>query len=284
MIIQHLLNEATRKLTSITDCPRLEAEVLLAEALNKPRSYLFAHPDETVNEGSERGFAQFLERRLQQEPIAYILGRREFYGRSFFVNEATLIPRPETELLVSIVLETFPDQKNVIQLADLGTGSGAIALALALERPIWKISATDVSESALELARKNAHTLGVNNVSFYQGSWCTPLPIKTFDVIVSNPPYLSEGEWEIYRTGLSYEPKTAFVADKNGLADIETIAHMARDYLKPDGHLILEHGYSQASDVQTILADLGYTAVVTLKDIAGKDRVTCGRYHLNKAD
>lgn len=280
--IQQLLAAATERLAGITDSPHLEAELLCAHVLQTTRIQLRAHPEQRVSAATQALFDDYLKRRCQREPLAYLIGYREFWSLSLAVTRDTLIPRPETELLVEQTLNLYPDKTACIKVADLGTGSGAIALALASERPLWQIDATDISKNALAIARDNAQRLGLHQVSFWQGNWCDGLPdlasTDAYDVILSNPPYLSDTEWHLYADGLAFEPKDALLAGEDGLAAIHVIADAARYRLKPNGHLLIEHGFSQADAVQQVFAALGYVDVVTHTDLAGQDRVTMGRY------
>jgi release factor glutamine methyltransferase len=272
----NLLQAAHEQLVAVTDQPLLEAEILLQYVLGVSRSHLRAWPEQAVTIEQARLFQSYVARRLQKEPIPYITGQHEFWSLPLAVTTATLIPRPETELLVEKVLTLFPDKQSAIRLADLGTGSGAIALALASERSNWGICAVDVSQSALQIASENAQTLGLKNISFYLGSWCTALPDLAFNVIVSNPPYIAETEWADYAAGLQFEPRSALVAGADGLDDIRTIISDAKRYLLPGGYLLIEHGYQQAKAVQAIFLASGYQQVDSMADLAGHWRVTMG--------
>lgn len=248
---------------------------MLAYALEKPRTYLHAWPDHIVPNVAVERFSHYLKRRCQKEPIAYLTGKKEFWSLELSVNADTLIPRPETELLVELILKRFP-QDNV-KVADLGTGSGAIALALASERPTWQIHAVDVSEKALEIARKNAQQLGFDKISFHSGSWCTALPCSGFDIIVSNPPYIAESEWEQYAEGLTFEPHNALISGLDGLHAIREISQSARHCLKPGGYLFIEHGFMQGNRVREIFATTGYDSIQSINDLSGQERVTFAR-------
>lgn len=274
--ILDLLQQARTALIAVTEQPAREAEILLQHVLGVSRSHLRAWPEQVVADEQVALFQSFVARRLQKEPIAYITGQQEFWSLPLAVNAATLIPRPETELLVEKVLDLFPDQHSAIRVADLGTGSGAIALALAVERPSWEVCAVDVSQSALQIASKNAQRLELKNISFYLGNWCTALPDLEFAVIVSNPPYIAETEWADYADGLAFEPRTALVAGTDGLDDIRVIIRDAKRYLSPGGYLLIEHGYQQAQAVQAIFLASGYQDVDSIKDLAGHWRVTVG--------
>jgi release factor glutamine methyltransferase len=277
MTIQQVLVQAKEILMSITDNPVLEAELLLAHVLDKPRSYLYAWPEEALPDESIPYFVHCLKRRCQLEPIAYITGCREFWSLALSVSNDTLIPRPETELLVEAVLNLVPHHHTEMTVADLGTGSGAIALALGYERSKWQICAVDASESALAIARNNAQKLALKNISFYQGNWCTALPCTGFDVIVSNPPYIGEAEWERYADGLAFEPRSALVSGQDGLDAIREIGQSAKRYLKPFGYVLVEHGFLQGTAVRTIFAAAGYGEIHSIHDLSGNERVTIGR-------
>jgi len=276
MQIQQLLSQAKEKLTVLTETPSLEAEILLAAVLTKPRSYLLARPEMDLTLTQQNAFADLMARRLNQEPIAYILGQREFWSLPLTVNAHTLIPRPETECLVETALTLFEEATQPITVADLGTGSGAIALALAKEKPAWRIIATDKSDAALSVAQQNAQTLGFKQLRFYQGSWLAAvakLGIQ-FDLIVSNPPYLAEREWE---EALKYEPYSALVAGEKGLDAICEISSNAKNYLKSGGYIIIEHGASQGDAVRSIFIRDGYNNLFTIRDLQGHERLTVGR-------
>lgn len=274
--IQQALQLAQQKINSFTETPQLEAEILLAAVLQKPRTFLLTWPEQVLTAEQQQLFFSFLERRAQREPIAYILGQKEFWSLDLIVTRDTLIPRPETELLVELVLDLFPTQEKR-QIADLGTGSGAIALAIAHERPDWHIFATDTSENALQIASKNAHQLGKKNVSFHQGNWCTALPSSGLDAIVSNPPYIAATEWERYAAQLEFEPHHALVAGDDGLDAIREICQTATLYLKPGGYLLVEHGFAQGEAVRELFVATGYKNVDSVRDLAGLERITQGQ-------
>ncbi len=262
-----------------TDTAKLDAQLLLAFALNKSVSYLLTWPDEILSAKTIAQFQSLLNRRLQGEPIAYVLEEKEFWSLPFKVSPATLIPRPDTELLVEQVLLHFANKKDAIVCLDLGTGTGAIALALASERHNWQIDAVDFSEEAVALAQYNAQQLALTQVTIYQSDWFAGVPSdKQFDVIVSNPPYIDKTDKHLTEGDVRFEPKTALVANKQGLADIEKIAIQARQFLKNNGMLFFEHGYQQAIAVQTLLKSLGYQNIQTITDLSGNDRVTKAVY------
>ncbi|MDX1655875.1 MAG: peptide chain release factor N(5)-glutamine methyltransferase, partial [Candidatus Competibacteraceae bacterium] len=256
--------------------PRLDAEVLLAHALDRSRAYLRAWPEHIPEAGQRARFQELLQRRLRGEPVAYILGRREFWSLSLAISPAVLVPRPETELLVVAALSRLPEDTPAT-VADLGTGSGAVALAIARERPQLSVTATDLVPAALAVAEQNARQLGLTNLRFQQGSWCQALGQERFDLIVSNPPYIPEQDPHLGQGELRFEPRNALVAGPDGLEAIRAIAACAPAHLHPGGWLILEHGYDQGPRVAELLRHQGLVEVVSHSDLAGHDRVALGR-------
>lgn len=275
VIFKIALQEATHQLSSLAEQPLLEAQILLAHVLQQSRTYLHAWPERFLTEAQLNEYQSVILRRVAGEPIAYIIGEREFWSLPLSVTADTLIPRPETELLVEFVLQHVVEPNAVV--ADLGTGSGAIALALAHERPAWQIYAIDCSDKALQVASFNAQQLGLNNVSFLLSNWCTALPHLMFDVIVSNPPYIAETEWDVYAAGLLFEPKNALVSGKDGLDAIRVITQTAHSFLKPGSYLCIEHGFEQGAAVRQLFAAEGYNDVLSVRDLAGQERITVGR-------
>ena len=274
--IATLLATAERRLTGSSATPRLDAEVLLAHTLNRPRSYLHAWPERVPGAESTQRFAALLRRRLAGEPVAYLVGRREFWSLDLMVTPATLIPRPETELLVELALAQIPPHRP-LPIVDLGTGSGAIALAIARERPKARIVATDISSAALAVARHNARQLGIDNVEFRQGDWCAALKAERFSLLVVNPPYLASKDPHLGWGDLRFEPRAALVAGPDGLDAIRAIITQASDYLHPGDLLLLEHGYDQGASVPALLQAGHFTAIATYPDAAGISRVSGGR-------
>ncbi len=275
--VSELLNEARRQLQPLSDSARLDAELLLAHALQQTRTWLHTWPEKTVNAQQQRRYASLLKRRLQGEPIAHILGEQEFWSLKLQVTPATLIPRPDTERLVELVLDRIPADA-AWSIADLGTGSGAIALALAAERPNCRIIATDQSREALDIARRNAERLGLGNVQFVQSDWLTGLaPRPQFELIVSNPPYVCEADLHLARGDVRFEPRAALVAGEDGLDAIREIARQAWSHLTTGGWLLLEHGYDQSTEVQQILTKAGYIEVEDFVDYGGNPRVAVAR-------
>lgn len=255
---------------------RLDAELLLAHVLQKNRAFLRAWPDYVLTESERVAYQLLLHRRQGGEPLAYITGYREFWSLSLKVTPHTLIPRPETELLVELALLCLPESLQWV--ADLGTGSGAIALALAKERPHWQIWATDQSSEALAVAQENARQLNLSTIRFGLGDWGAALPPEQrFDMILSNPPYIAPDDEHLTGDGVCFEPVTALIAINKGLADLEKIIQQAYGQLCPGGWLLLEHGSTQANAVREILAAQGFGEITTHLDLWGLDRVTQAR-------
>lgn len=254
---------------------RLEIRVLLGHALGVNRAWLIAHEHDELPAALLEKYEALLARRLNGEPVAYILGEKEFFGRSFKVGPAVLVPRPETELLVELALEKLPADKAA-RVLDLGTGSGCIAITLALERPGCGVIAVDYSAAALAVAKQNAVHLGAK-LGFYQGNWYQALPqdIGRFDLIVSNPPYVAEGDPHL--TALAHEPASALASGADGLDDIRVIMQGAAAWLKPGGWLMFEHGWDQGEACLRLLMQAGFCDVETRADLAGIGRVSLGK-------
>ncbi|MDW6001551.1 peptide chain release factor N(5)-glutamine methyltransferase [Vibrio mangrovi] len=278
--IDELVRYSTAVLSeSGSPSPAIDAAVLLCHVLDKPRSYLLTWPERTLTDTQMNSFAGLLTRRLSGEPIAYILGEREFWSLPLKVSSATLIPRPDTECLVMQALEKARQISGPI--LDLGTGTGAIALALASELPDIDVTGVDIQHEACELARANAARLGIPNVTFCQGSWFDAIDEgMKFALIVSNPPYIDADDPHLLRGDVRFEPLSALVAEEQGLADIRTIATAARQYLQPKGWLLFEHGYEQAESVRALFQSLGYQDIYTERDDTGNERVTAGCFLL----
>lgn len=272
--IDFVLGDAVTRLAAASDSPRLDAELLLCHSIDLPRSYLFAHPEDVLDNTTFDRFDALLRRRLDGEPMAYILGSKEFWSHELLVSPATLVPRPETELLVDLALREIP-RKAEWQILDLGTGSGAIAVALAAERLMCQITAVDISEAALAIARENARQLELSNISFAEGSWSAPVRDSQFDLIVSNPPYVRAGDPAL--TNLRHEPVEALAAGADGLDAIRALAAECGQILKANGVLLIEHGADQYGDVAAILAASDWTDILNHKDFAGHPRVTAAR-------
>ncbi|MBT8110095.1 MAG: peptide chain release factor N(5)-glutamine methyltransferase [Gammaproteobacteria bacterium] len=272
--IDLILGDAVTRLADASDSPRLDAELLLCHSIDLPRSYLFAHPEDVLDNTTFERFDALLRRRLDGEPMAYIMGSKEFWSHELLVSPATLVPRPETELLVDLALREIP-RKAQWKILELGTGSGAIAVALAAERLMCEITAVDISDAALGVARQNARQLELSNITFAHGSWCEPVRGRQFDIIVSNPPYVRAGDDAL--TKLRYEPLEALAAGADGLDAVRALAAECGQVLKSDGVLLIEHGADQCEDVAAILAAAGWTDILNHADFAGHPRVTAAR-------
>ena len=279
--IQDTLQSAQQQLITagLTDSPRLDAELLLCHALNVSRSYLFTWPERTLSDEQLKNFPPLLTQRLQGHPIAHILGEREFWGLSLIVTQDTLIPRPDTETLVETALARLPNKSEAeMAVLDLGTGSGAIALALKSERSELHVTAVDYSQHALDVAKQNAkkHQL---DVQFLQSNWLSALktPHTQFDCIVSNPPYIEEKDPHLTQGDVRFEPLSALTSGKDGLDDIRIIAQHAPLHLKPQGWLLIEHGYHQANAVADIFSAHQFINIQLQHDLAGQPRVTLGQ-------
>ncbi|HTV86388.1 MAG TPA: peptide chain release factor N(5)-glutamine methyltransferase [Dyella sp.] len=254
---------------------RTEAELLLAYVLDRPRSWLIAHADDALDAAQLQAYARVVERRATGEPVAYIVGHRGFWSLDLEVTPATLIPRPETELLVELALERLP-RDAAAHVADLGTGSGAIALAIARERPHARIVATDVSADALAVAQRNALGHQLAHVSFLKGPWFIPLAGQRLDVVVSNPPYIESADPHLLEGDLRFEPRGALAAGADGLDDIRRIVDGAGRHLRANGWLLLEHGWNQGEAVRLLLRNAGFADIFTARDIEDRERVSAG--------
>jgi release factor glutamine methyltransferase len=254
--------------------PLLEARMLLEQVLGKSRAWLIAYEQEAADGEAERTFAGLVKRRLQGEPVAYILGEREFYGLEFLVTPAVLIPRPETELLVDLAIARIP-QDAAARVLDLGTGSGAIAVALAKQRPQARLTAVDVDYAALSVARVNAKRHGAS-VRFFCGDWFGALAGETFDLIVSNPPYVAAADPHLAMGDVRLEPQRALLGGADGLDCIRAIVAKAQSHLRPGAWLLFEHGYDQAEASRALLEAHGYAEVQSWPDLAGIPRVSGG--------
>lgn len=274
--IDTLLDEASRQFTG-SDSPRLDAEVLLAHALGKPRSYLRAFAEHEVEAGAERAFSLLVARRAAGEPVAHLTGQREFWSLPLQVTADTLIPRPDTELLVEQALEHIPADANW-RIADLGTGSGAIALAIASERPRCHIVASDLSTAALAVARANAQRLGLDNIEFRHSDWCSALAGDApFEMIVSNPPYIRAADPHLEQGDVRFESRLALVSGADGLDAIRQILAQAATHLVSGGWLLIEHGYDQGPTLRELLTAAGYAGAETLQDTSQNDRLSLAR-------
>jgi release factor glutamine methyltransferase len=272
-IIASLLRSA-----ELPDSPtaRLDVELLLAAALGKPRSFLHTWPERIVSSEAALKFASYLQRRQTGEPVAYILGQQGFWKLDLEVAPHTLIPRPETEMLVEAALELVPAFAES-QVLDLGTGTGAIALALASERPVWRVTAVDRVLEAVALAERNRQRLQLNNAKVLSSHWFDAVEGKRFDLIISNPPYIAAEDPHLVTGDVRFEPNSALVAGADGLDDLRLIIDQAPAHLNPEGWLLLEHGYDQGAAVRDLLSSHGFEKIQTRRDLGDHERITFGR-------
>lgn len=273
--VSRLLRDAAVSLAG--ESARAEAELLLARALDCPRSWLYAHSDAMVDEVRAKLFLSMVEQRRRGEPVALILGVREFWSLPLTVTRDTLIPRPETELLVELALRHVP-AGSPARILDLGTGTGAVALALAHERPSADITAIDIHARTLAVAQANAARLQLGHVRFLLGNWFSAVRDERYDVIVSNPPYIADQDPHLQQGDLRFEPLSALASGSDGLDAIRTIARESARHLRAKGWLLLEHGFEQGEAVRNLLASAGFADVTTEADMAGLDRVTSGQF------
>jgi release factor glutamine methyltransferase len=279
--VNDLLEDAIARLSTALGFERrdarLEAQILASRALGVNRSWLIAHDQDVLTPAQAEAVEALVARRAQGEPVAYILGEKEFYGHLFKVNSEVLIPRPETELLVEIALERLPKERPA-RVLDLGTGSGCVAISIALSRPDCEVLAVDASARAVELAKQNAIQLGAQKVRFLVSDWYSQLPAMNFDMIVSNPPYIASEDPHLGKGDLIHEPPHALASGPEGLDAIRIIVAGNHSHLHPGAWLILEHGYDQSDSCQTLFTEAGLEQVFTLSDLAGQARVTGGQW------
>jgi len=274
MRLDAAITDAVERLALTSDSARLDAEILLCQTIDMPRSYLFAHPEDELDDLTKDRFETLLQRRINGEPMSYITGTKEFWSHELLVSPATLVPRPETELLVELALREIP-RKAEWQILDLGTGCGAIALSIAAERLLCTVTATDVSPDALAIAAENVRQADLANVNCIVGSWTEPVAGQQFNIIVSNPPYVREDDEAL--KNLRHEPISALASGADGLDDIRVLATDCAAILTADGWLMLEHGADQQTDVADILEAAGWVDIACHNDLAGKPRVTVAR-------
>lgn len=272
--VKQLVNQAALSLGD-PDTARLDAELLLAHITGNDRSWIHAHSDSTLSADHTREFERLIRRRSEGIPVAYLTGQCEFWSLPLRVTPQTLIPRPETEHLVEQALLLMPENSE-LEIADLGTGCGAVALAIASERPACRILAADIAATAVQVARHNARSLQLTNLVFVNSNWLKAIN-KMFDVIVSNPPYVQETDPHLLNGDVRHEPRLALAAGDDGLSSIRCIITEARDKLRPGGWLLLEHGYEQGRAVRELFAIAGYNRIDTCNDLAGHERVTAGQ-------
>lgn len=275
MQIVDALKHARQQLTS-SDSARIDAESLLCSILKCDRSKLYAYPEQALSDEELDSFNVLLALRAKGHPVAHLTGQKEFWSLNLQVNHDTLIPRPETELLVETALTLIPNDKET-KLLELGTGTGAIAIAIASERHMANITATDLSEKALALALANADLHHITNINFKNADWFDIPNIDSYDLIISNPPYVCADDSHLKQGDVRFEPISALASGVDGLDDIRTIIKQARHYLNARGWLLLEHGYNQAEQLRQLFKDNGYTASVSVKDYSGIERVSMGQ-------
>jgi release factor glutamine methyltransferase len=274
--IEQALQRAAAKINSADGA--MEARLLLQQVLGVNRAWLIAHANDALQTNRDGEFQALLARRLAGEPIAYLIQQREFYGLTLRVSPATLIPRPDSETLVDAALEKIPHPSTKpITVLDLGTGSGAIALAIAHNRPQASVLAVDASDAALAVAQDNASELKLSNVQFALSDWYANLAEQRFDLIVSNPPYIAKNDPHLSQGDLRFEPLSALADGVDGLDDIRQITEQGLIHLKPQGWLMLEHGYDQGAAVRELMAQAGLVEIATRKDLGGNDRITLGK-------
>jgi release factor glutamine methyltransferase len=263
-------------LTPSSESPKLDAEVLLLATINQSRTYLFTWPEKELADEQQAQFLSFIEQRRQGKPVAHITQYREFWSLNFKVSPATLIPRPDTETLVELALDKATSKQG--KLLDLGTGTGAIALSLASELPDWQVTAVDYQLDAVLLANDNKSQLGITNAEILQSNWFSALAGEKFDLIVSNPPYIDPQDPHLQQGDVRFEPLSALIAEKQGMADLEFIITKSREFLNESGWLLLEHGYDQGQLVRDFFAKMAYKVITTEKDLGGNDRVTLAQW------
>ncbi|WP_329906089.1 peptide chain release factor N(5)-glutamine methyltransferase [Serratia quinivorans] len=275
MDYQSWLKAAAARLTQ-SDSARRDAEILLGFVTGRARTFLMAFGETLLTQQQQEQLERLLVRRERGEPVAYLIGEREFWSLPLSVSPATLIPRPDTECLVELALERLPS--SACNILDLGTGTGAIALALASERQDCRVTGVDLQPEAVALAQHNAQKLAIGNAQFLQGSWFAPLAGQTFALIASNPPYIDAADPHLAQGDVRFEPSSALVAQQHGLADLSAIVQQAPQYLQPQGWLLLEHGWQQGESVRALLQAAGFISIATRRDYGDNDRVTFGQW------
>ncbi|HDZ48377.1 hypothetical protein LCGC14_0035210 [marine sediment metagenome] len=281
MSLDALLKQAAQRLQMAGSAsPRIDAEVLLSHVLGRDRTWLYTWGDKACSLWEQARFAALVAARAQGTPVAYLTGEREFWGLRLATAPETLIPRPDTETLVELALSRAILSSG--RLLDLGTGTGAIALAFASEQPCWQVVGVDMREEAVALASRNAKRLAITNAQFLKSDWFSALETleeadRRFDIIVSNPPYIAADDPHLVEGDVRFEPRSALVADADGMADLLHLVHTAQHYLVTSGWLLLEHGYAQADKVRGALTSEGYQNVESVRDLGGHERVTLGR-------
>ncbi len=276
MNIQQTLQQASQSLAESSPSATLDAQVLLTFVLQCNSAHLLAWPEKNLSKEQQTHYQQLLQQRHEGIPVAHLTGLREFWSLNFSVNNSTLIPRPETETLVEYILTKFNREDN-LTLLDMGTGSGAIAIAIASEKPDWNIFASDISKRALHLARQNSDFHQTDNITFINSNWFENIRQNDFDIIVSNPPYIADNDPHLQQGDVRFEPQSALTSGAGGMDDIEHLCLHATNHLKDDGWLIVEHGYDQKQPVADCFAKNGFTEIEQKQDLSGHTRMTAGK-------
>ena len=279
MNIQQALQQADSSLPEVSPTATLDALVLLSHVLQCNTAHIAAWPEKDLSKEQQTKYLNLIQQRSQGIPVAYLTQQREFWSLIFAVNDSTLIPRPDTETLVEYILSNFND-KDDLTLLDLGTGTGAIAISIASERPSWQIVASDFSEDALVLAKQNSETHQTSRITFIQSDWFTEISRSNFDIIVCNPPYIAADDPHLQQGDVRFEPESALISGEAGMDDIEHLCLHAKDHLKDGGSFIVEHGYNQQHLVAECFSDNGYIDIEQQQDLAGHIRMTAGKKKL----
>jgi release factor glutamine methyltransferase len=277
MNIQQSLQQASHRLAESSPSATLDAQVLLCHVLQCNSAHLAAWPEKNLSDSDEEKFHALIQQRAQGVPVAHLTGQREFWSLNFSVDDSTLIPRPETETLIEFIFSHYADREH-LRMLDLGTGSGAIAIAVAKEKPGWQITASDIAAPALKLARRNSERLQAENISFMQSDWFQNISAKDFDLIVSNPPYIAADDPHLSQGDVRFEPATALVSGSSGMDAIEHICLHAKNHLAKNGWLIVEHGYNQKQQVADCFIKNGYAQLTQQQDLSGHIRMSAGKY------
>ncbi|MBT8120303.1 MAG: peptide chain release factor N(5)-glutamine methyltransferase [Gammaproteobacteria bacterium] len=276
MNIKQALQHASKQLADSSPSAMLDSQVLLTHVLQCNSAHLVAWPEKTLSETQLADYLELLERRQQGVPVAHLTGSREFWSLNFSVDNSTLIPRPETEILVEFILEKF-DEVDRLKLLDMGTGTGAIAISIAKQRPDWEVIASDISEQALALATINSSDNQTANVSFVQSNWFEAIDHDDFNIIVSNPPYIAKDDPHLSQGDVRFEPQSALNSGETGMDDIEHICSQANNHLLKNGWLIIEHGYNQKQQVSECFTRNGFKKIIQRQDLSGHYRMTAGK-------
>ena len=275
MNIKNIMSDLSVKLSKVSSSPELDSEILLMKALRVSRAYLYTYNEKVIPDSKKKLLEELVNRRMNKEPIAYILGKKEFWSRDFYINQHTLIPRPESEMLVELIIQANA-RKKISSILELGTGSGCISVSLAKELSHSQIVSTDICAKALKVANKNAQHYGVNNISFIKSDWFNKLDNQKFDCIVSNPPYIREDD--PYLSELTFEPSKALVSGDDGLEAIEIISSNAAEYLSPEGKIFIEHGKDQKKEIQKIFELNNWRDIICHRDFGGLPRITTAKF------